>query len=186
MTKLQSNPTKADLSNWRSPLHSRWAFRHVDEIIATAPVANDPTDVSVLEPASRGLGGSLLRKLVLNSIRTDAMVVLRDGKLVFEWYARGNDAHTPHILMSATKAVMGLLAGMLHESGDINLDAPVSTYVPEIATAAYQGATLRNLLDMRTGIILDADNSANMTSPPIGIPLPPAREMPTWFPFCRI
>ena len=156
MTKLQSNPTKADLSNWRSPLHSRWAFRHVDEIIATAPVANDPTDVSVLEPASRGLGGSLLRKLVLNSIRTDAMVVLRDGKLVFEWYARGNDAHTPHILMSATKAVMGLLAGMLHASGDINLDAPVSTYVPEIATTAYQGATLRNLLDMRTGIILDA------------------------------
>jgi CubicO group peptidase (beta-lactamase class C family) len=156
MTNLSSNPAKADLSNWRSPLHSRWAFRHVDEIIATAPIENEPRDVSALRSASRGLGGSLFRKLVLNAIRTDAMVVLHDGKLVFEWYARGNDAHTHHILMSATKAVMGLLAGMLHETGDLNLDAPVSTYVPEVATTAYQGATIRNLLDMRTGIVLDA------------------------------
>jgi CubicO group peptidase (beta-lactamase class C family) len=156
MTTPQSNPAKADLSNWRSPRHSRWAFRHIDQIIATARIENDPADVSALEPASRGLGGSLFRKIVLNAIRTDAMVVLHDGKLVFEWYARGNDAHTRHILMSSTKAVMGLFAGMLHETGDLNLDAPVSTYVPEIATTAYQDATLRNLLDMRTGILLDA------------------------------
>lgn len=157
MTELPSGAGIADLSNWRSPLHSRWAFRHIDEIIPTAPIENNPSDISELVQASERGIGSLLPRLLLNAIRTDAVVVLRDGKLWFEWYARGNDAHTPHILMSATKAVMGLLAGMLHQTGDLDLDANVTTYVPDIATTLYQGATLRNLLDMRTSIILDAE-----------------------------
>jgi len=155
MTKLPSGSGIADLSNWRSPRHSRWAFRHADQIIPTAPIENDPSDISELVQANKRGRGSLLPKLLLNAIRTDAVVVLHDGKLLFEWYARANDAHTPHILMSATKAVIGLLAGMLHETGDLDLDAKVSTYVPEIATTPYQGATIRNLLDMRTKIILE-------------------------------
>jgi CubicO group peptidase (beta-lactamase class C family) len=157
MTKLPSGSAIADLSNWRSPLHSRWAFRHVDEIIPTAPIENDPADISELVQASERGIGSLLPKLLLNAIRTDAVVILRDGKLLFEWYARGNHAHTPHILMSATKAVIGLLAGMLHATGDLDLGAEVSTYVPEIATTLYRDATLRDLLDMRTSIVLDAE-----------------------------
>src|SRR3984957_20174068 len=154
MTKLPSGPGKADRSNWRSPGHSRWAFRHVDQIIPTAPIENDPSDISELVGANeRGR----LPKLLLNAMHTDAVVILRDGKLLFEWYARGNSAHTPHILMSATKAVIGLLAGMLHETGDLDLDANVSTYVPDIATTLYQGATIRDLLDMRTRIMLEPE-----------------------------
>src|ERR1700687_1588248 len=103
MPKLPPSAVIADLSNWLSPNHSRWAFRHVDAIMPTAPVENDPEDISELVHASESLGGSFLSKLVLNAIRTDAVVILRDGKLLFEWYARGNNAHTPHILMSATK-----------------------------------------------------------------------------------
>ena len=157
MTKPPSGPGKADRSNWRSPLHSRWAFRHIDEIIPTAPIENDPSDISELVEANERSSGYLLPKLLLNAIRTDAVVVLRDGKLLFEWYARGNNAHTPHILMSATKAVIGLLAGMLHQTGDLDLDAEVSIYVPEIATTLYRGATLRNLLDMRARIPLEPE-----------------------------
>jgi CubicO group peptidase (beta-lactamase class C family) len=157
MTKPPSGPGKADRSNWRSPRHSRWAFRHIDEIIPTAPIENHPSDISELVEANERGSGSLLPKLLLNAIRTDAVVVLRDGKLVFEWYARGNNAHTPHILMSATKAVIGLLAGMLHQTGDLDLDAEVSIYVPEIATTLYRGATLRNLLDMRARIPLEPE-----------------------------
>jgi CubicO group peptidase (beta-lactamase class C family) len=157
MTKLPSGAGKADLSNWRSPLHSRWAFRHVDEIIPTAPIENDPSDISELVEANERGSSALLPKLLLNAIRTDAVVVLRDGKLLFEWYALGNNAHTPHILMSATKAVIGLLAGMLHQTGDLDLDAEVSIYVPEIATTLYRGATLRNLLDMRARIPLEPE-----------------------------
>ena len=46
---------------------------------------------------------------------------------------------------------------MLHEAGDLDLDANVSTYVPEIATTPYHGATMRNLLDMRASIALEPE-----------------------------
>jgi CubicO group peptidase (beta-lactamase class C family) len=147
----------ANHANWRTPAHNRWAFSHVDEIIAAAQVDNDPTDLSPLVPAPRGLGDSMVRQAVLRAIRTDAVVALRNGKIMFEWYARGNGPHTRHILMSSTKAVVGLLAGMLHETGELDFAAPASTYAPEIATTAYRGATIRDLLDMRTGVALDPD-----------------------------
>ena len=57
--------------------------------------------------------------------------------------------------MSATKAIVGLIAGILDRRADLDPGAPVSQYVPEIAETAYRGATIRNLLDMRTGVVLD-------------------------------
>jgi hypothetical protein len=96
MTKRPPGPAKADLSNWRTPPHSRWAFRYVDQIIPTAPIENDPSDISELVEANQRSRNALLPKFLLNAMRTDAVVILRDGKLWFEWYARGNNAHTPH------------------------------------------------------------------------------------------
>lgn len=59
--------------------------------------------------------------------------------------------------MSATKAVIGLVAGILEHNGDIDLNAAVSTYVPQIRGTVYQNVTLRQLLDMRAGIVLTKD-----------------------------
>ena len=145
------------LANWRTPARNQWAFHNVDKFIDTTRVENDPTNVARLARASASLGHARLRRAVLNAIRTDAIVILRDGKILFEWYAKGNDAHTPHILMSATKAVIGLLAGLLHDKGDIDLNAQVSIYVPEIETTSYRGATVRHLLDMQSEVDLNAE-----------------------------
>jgi CubicO group peptidase (beta-lactamase class C family) len=147
----------ATLSNWRTPANNRWAFHNADKLIATERVENDPASVSPLEAAPRQLGNRFLRKAVLGAIRTDAVVVLHHGKIAFEWYSAGHDARTPHILMSATKAVVGLLSTLLHERGDIDLNALASRYVPELSATAYEGATLRHLLDMRTDVELDAE-----------------------------
>ena len=75
---------------------------------------------------------------------------------MLEWYGRGNDAHSLHILMSSTKAVIGLLAGILHEEGTFNVNELVSNCVPEIASTGYRGATIRDLLGRRAGVIPDA------------------------------
>jgi CubicO group peptidase (beta-lactamase class C family) len=175
LDRLHSPGGAADSSNWREPPHNRWAFSHVDELIATAQVDNDPADISPLVPAPKGLGDSMVRQAVLRATRTDAMVALRDGEIAFEWYAWGNGPHTRHILMSLTKAIVGLLAEMLHEAGELDLDSAASTYAPEIAATAYRGATLRNLLDMRSGVVLDAAHeraykiATNWQPPPAGV-----------------
>src|SRR4029450_11504696 len=58
----------------------------------------------------------------------------------------------PHLLMSVTKSVVGCIAGILVEQGVLDMDKQASTYVPEIVGSGYDGATVRQLLDMRTGV----------------------------------
>jgi len=168
----------ADLSNWREAPFSAWAFHHVDQIVPTATIPAGG-DVAPLPAAPRSLEGFSVTPFggepldldgFLKATSTDAMVILKAGAVVFETYANGNDGATPHILMSATKAVTGLLAGVLRESGELDVDAPVSRYVPEIVHTAYEGATVRNLLDMRTGVVpegaaLDAYEAASHWDP---------------------
>ena len=60
-------------------------------------------------------------------------------------------ATTPHLLMSVSKSIVGCVAGSLVEDGLLSPDRPASSYVPEIAGSGYAGATVRHLLDMRTG-----------------------------------
>jgi len=155
---------KADRSNWRTAPFSRWAFQHVPELIPTATVAHAPETVRDLPSAPRSLeafslpvggGRTLTLDEALAATTTDGLVVLLDGRIVHESYANGMTAETPHILMSATKSITGLVAGVLAGRGELEADAPVSLYVPETAGTGYEDATLRQLLDMRAGVRLD-------------------------------
>jgi CubicO group peptidase (beta-lactamase class C family) len=83
------------------------------------------------------------------------------GRLVFERYGNGMTEETPHILMSVSKSLLGVLA----ESLGLNGDQRVADIVPELKATAYRDATIRHLLDMRAGIVWDEDYLA--TSGPI-------------------
>ncbi len=161
------------LANWRRAPWNRWAFHHVREIVPSAEIANDPESVARLASAPADLsalrigtaGGELDFDGFLNATDTDALVILRHGRIVVERYANGMDANTPHILMSVSKSLLGLVAGQLAERGDLDLSDPVTRWIPEVASTAYRGATLRHLLDMRVGVLFDEDYLA--TSGPI-------------------
>ncbi len=160
------DPAGVDTTNWRSAPFHRWAFHHVDKILPTAPIACDAASIRALPEAPMRLGsfdlklpdgGSLGLPAFLKSTATEGLVILHEGRIVFEAYDNGTTRTTPHILMSVTKAMTGLFAGVLQQAGQIDIDAPVARYVPEVAGTAYASATLRNLLDMRTGVVLDAE-----------------------------
>ena len=72
-------------------------------------------------------------------------------------YGPGMDAATPHFFASVTKSVLGLVAGVLAGRGVLATDRPVTDWIPEVAETAWAGATLRDLLDMRAGILFDED-----------------------------
>lgn len=84
-------------------------------------------------------------------------MILHRGRVVFEHYANGMTSETPHILMSVSKSLLGLVAGVLIGRGDLRADRPVTDVIPEIAGTAPEGATIRHLLDMRAGIAFDED-----------------------------
>lgn len=88
---------------------------------------------------------------VLSLTETDAFVALHDGAPACEYYRTPDAASTPHPLLSVTKSVVGALGGILIADGALDPHVAASAYVPELADGGYAGATVRELLDMRTG-----------------------------------
>ena len=158
-------PTPADrvtLANWQDPPFNRWAFRHMRELIPSHPipagrpaplpasgVGLDLDDVRV----ARLDGSTATVAEVLAGTWTDAFVVLRDGQVVAERYDAGMHAGTRHLLMSVSKSVVGCVAGVLAGRGLLDPGSLVTAYVPEVGGSGYAGATVRDLLDMRTGVL---------------------------------
>ena len=146
------------LANWRAPGFNRWAFHHVREIIPSAAIAADPARAWQLG------GGPPLEwpglQAFIGQTDTDGLAIVHRGRLVFEHYANGMTAQDPHILMSVSKSMLGLLAGILAGQRALELERPVSDYVESLKATGYHGATVRDLLDMRTGVAFEEDYAA--------------------------
>src|SRR3954471_23961271 len=152
---------RATLANWREAPYNRWAFHHVRELIPSAEIAHDPARVRALERRPRDLdvriepdaGEPLPLAQFLAETQTDGFVVLHRDVLICEHYDPAMPATAPHILMSVSKSMLGLLFGAL----GIDAERRVADLLPEVRDTAYAGATLRHLLDMRAGIAFDED-----------------------------
>ena len=151
------------LRNWQDPPFNRWSFQHLRELIPThqisrgfgphTPLVHDETPLVPGDVTMHRLeGGTSTLEEVLANTWTDAVVILHDGRIVLEGYANGMEQDTPHLMMSVTKSVVSCVAGILVERGQLDPDELASTYAPEIADSGYAGATVRHLLDMRTGV----------------------------------
>jgi CubicO group peptidase (beta-lactamase class C family) len=140
------------LANWRTAPFNRWAFHHLRELVPSADIPHDPARLRALPPAQAALAIENFENFV-GETDTDGLAVLHRGRLVFERYAHGMTDETPHILMSVSKSLLGLLAY------DLRLDDErrVTDFLPELERTAYRGATLRQLVDMRAGIVWDED-----------------------------
>ena len=87
---------------------------------------------------------------------TNAFLVLRDGEIVFEDYRNRMTPETRHIGFSMTKTITAMLVGQALDRGEIDsLDDPVAKYVPALANGGYGKATIRNVLEMRSGADID-------------------------------
>ena len=110
--------------------------------------------------------GSIFLTIALTSFSfVDAIVIVQDGKLVYEKYFNGMRPESQHILFSVSKSILGLIFGILEEDKVLDTRSMVSKYVPEICGTAYENATLRHCLDMQVGVYFDEDYLA--TSGPI-------------------
>lgn len=175
MQKFPADPEhQVTLANWRQSPFNQWAFHHVREIVPSADIANDPDNVWHLEENPVNLGGVSIDcedegLMSLSGFchyaQVDALLVLHRDKIVYEHYHQGMTRYSPHILMSVSKSLLGVVAGILADKNILDVDAQVTAYIPELSDSAYQGATVRHLLDMRTGVEFDEDYLA--TSGPI-------------------
>lgn len=86
------------------------------------------------------------------------IIVLRDGAVALEEYRMGTGREDARISWSLAKSYLSALIGVLLERGEIeSLDDPVTRYAPALAGGAYDGATIRNVLQMSSGVVFDED-----------------------------
>ncbi len=150
------------LANWQDPPYNRWSFQHVRELIPTARIASGPM-TSDLPSSSADLGSvsfegdgrDVCVDDMLDETYTDGFLVLHKGRILFERYLNGMQPETPHLLMSVSKSVVATVAGILVEGGVLDVSAAVTSVVPHLAGTSFDGSTVQQLLDMRTGTKFD-------------------------------
>lgn len=110
-------------------------------------------------PATYEFAGSTRRiDEWIERTQTTGMVVLHEGKLVFETYLRGNQVSTPPILMSVSKSVVSFLFGVAVDEGKIDsLERSVDSYVPALQGSGYAGVRIKDVLQMSSGVRFNED-----------------------------
>ena len=151
-----------DGSHFRFP-QLRWALSHMGELVPTKIISrgsacvepllrNDRTDLGSVRFIPIGSSQSMSWDDSLAANYTDGIVVLHKGRIVSERYRGVLQAQMPHIAFSVTKSFVGLLAQMLVHEGILDEHALVGHYVPELNCSAFGDATVRQVLDMLTGL----------------------------------
>ena len=123
-----------------------------------------PVDLSALRYEFDGGSYDLAHFLEHN--RTNALLVLRDGKIVQEIYRNGAKEESRFISFSVGKSLTSSLLGLALAQGALpSLDAPVTTYVPKLKGTGYDGASVRDLMQMSSGVHMNEDYDIHSEEP---------------------
>ena len=112
---------------------------------------------------------------MLEELQTTALVVVKDGTVIFEDYYKGTEASDKRISWSVGKSFVSAMTGIALSNGDIeSIDDSVSKYVPALIGSVYEGVPLRDVLNMASGIkfdenYIDPDSDINKMGTVLGL-----------------
>jgi CubicO group peptidase (beta-lactamase class C family) len=153
-------PTDADFATIANDQRFLAIVRASHERVRARNIANGVgSGIVASSPGAEGIDQAALDTLVrlAGQARTSALVVLRHGKLIGEWYFGGESMRTE--TMSATKAVSSLAVGALLQDGKIgSIDEPMTTWFAEWKDGVHDAITLRHVLSHTSN--LDAPRTA--------------------------
>lgn len=88
----------------------------------------------------------------LEDTYTDALLIIKGGRIVNESYLNRTDEHTHFMSYSMAKSLNSIMLGLaIQDKRVAAVTDPVRHYIPEVKGSAYDGATLRDVLQMRSG-----------------------------------
>lgn len=131
--------------------------------------------------------------------RGAAVAVYRDGRKVVDLWGGQADARTAlrsadhpgtpwtegtaQVVRSVTKGVASAVPHLLHQRGQLDLDAPVSTYWPQFAQAGKERVRVRQVLAHRAGLpVLDTPLTPAQAIDGVSGPAALATQAPAWEP----
>jgi CubicO group peptidase (beta-lactamase class C family) len=142
---------------------TRWSYSNIRQFLPTRAVARGNAVPGTLLKAERadldavtfqpiGGGKRMTWEESLLANYTDGILILHKGRIVYESYFGVLTPLGQHIAFSVTKSFVAIAAAALIAEGVLDEQAVVAKYVPELEDSGFGDATLRQLLDMTTGV----------------------------------
>lgn len=163
----------------------------VTEAVTTS-VGNVDVDVrGTVAPGFEAVADAFVRNFEQRGERGAAVAVYRHGRKVVDLWAGTRDVDgvepwavdTVQIVRSAGKGIAAAVPLLLHQRGQVDLDAPVSTYWPEFKTNGKERVLVRDLLAHRAGVpALDTPLTPAEAADGVSGPAAVAAQRPQWEP----
>ncbi len=149
-------------------------FQHLDKMFATRTVQAGE-EVWTLPYSRRSIegkfefeGSSCRLDEFLEKSAANALLVIKNGRIVHETYRNGSNETTRFISFSMAKSYVSTLIGLALFEGKIkSIDERVVDYLPEMQDSGYADASIRDLLRMRSGVdwleVYEFDSDTQLT-----------------------
>ena len=83
-------------------------------------------------------------------IRTDALLIVHNGEVIYERYAGVTQAETPHLTWSISKSILATVLGVAFSEGRFKLDDPVARFYPPFSV--HPDIRIQDLLHWASGL----------------------------------
>ena len=94
----------------------------------------------------------------LKHFKTDGLLIIKEGEVVYEEYFNGNSQTTRHISWSVAKSFLSSLVGIAVNDGLIDdINDPITKYLPDFKNTGYDGIKIKNILQMSSGVLFNED-----------------------------
>lgn len=148
-------------ADWGTSPNNRWSFQHMQALFATRRLARDaslsPLNYSEANESIQNIqyqrndGRMGTVEQMLDDSYTDSFLLVQAGNIISEQYFNNMTVDSHHLVNSVTKSFVGMLAGIAVEKNRLNPQALITDYLPGLNSSAWEGATVRHLLDMTAG-----------------------------------
>lgn len=142
-------------------------FRNMDKLYPSMPIRTSstpqpwPGQSSSLEVAYEFNGEQRSLSDFLSRTFSTGFLVIKDGQIVHEQYRLGETASSLHTSWSVAKSFTSTMVGIAIDEGKINsVEDRVDRYIPELAGTAYGAASIKDVLQMSSGVDFREDYGA--------------------------
>ncbi|MDG1229831.1 MAG: serine hydrolase [SAR86 cluster bacterium] len=148
--------------NTEQKLHG---FKNMEDIFPTRlirksknpyPFTYEPRSLDGLTYKYKGKKYSL--EDYIQAFKVAGLIVIRDGKILYESYNFGNNEQSKWVSFSVTKSVTSMLLGAAIKDGFINsVNDPIISYLPQLKNSHYDRVSIKQILHMSSGVDWNED-----------------------------
>jgi CubicO group peptidase (beta-lactamase class C family) len=165
VSKMNPPGLLVDKYSYMAQPYNFYYFHHIDELGFRTDVVRKPAAAYPLKKATAPF--SFKYKFHDNEYSLDeylrrnyvtGFLVLHEDQIIFEKYLHGASQNSRFVSQSVSKSIVSILIGAAVNDGRIrNVDDRVDKYLPYLATSGYHGVSIRNILEMSTGVDYSED-----------------------------